>query len=336
MTLATRCPSCRTTFRVTQGQLELRDGLVRCGHCKEVFNGNEHLLGPGTMQQPAAAPAERQSAPVTPPRTAGASLETEFARIAAETEDAPWSAPGENASAGTPPSSQPPAAPAPAQQPAPDTLTLPHPLLLTSSAPPQETDKKTAAPGETAKKTETGAGGADDIPAFIHQAERQERRRQINRIVMPLGVALLTLVLLLQTIHVWRNTIAAWLPATRPLLSSACAVLHCSISLPANITQLSLESAEMQLVPPSQNIYTLTVLLRNHSRYAQAWPHLELTLDDASEKAAIRRIFTPREYLRPTQQVDDGLPGGSEQQIKMTFELTQPLASAYHVYLFFP
>lgn len=46
MALATKCPHCRTTFRVAHDQLKLRAGLVRCGHCKEIFNGIEHLLPP--------------------------------------------------------------------------------------------------------------------------------------------------------------------------------------------------------------------------------------------------------------------------------------------------
>ena len=37
--LATQCPHCDTQFRVTLAQLELRDGRVRCGSCREVFNG---------------------------------------------------------------------------------------------------------------------------------------------------------------------------------------------------------------------------------------------------------------------------------------------------------
>ncbi len=35
----TRCPGCKTIFRVTQQQLALRGGQVRCGHCHTVFNG---------------------------------------------------------------------------------------------------------------------------------------------------------------------------------------------------------------------------------------------------------------------------------------------------------
>ncbi len=34
----TECPACQTTFRVTDGQLRLAKGKVRCGHCLTVFN----------------------------------------------------------------------------------------------------------------------------------------------------------------------------------------------------------------------------------------------------------------------------------------------------------
>ena len=44
MSLATRCPTCGTAFRVVSDQLKLRRGLVRCGKCRHIFNGFEHLL----------------------------------------------------------------------------------------------------------------------------------------------------------------------------------------------------------------------------------------------------------------------------------------------------
>jgi predicted Zn finger-like uncharacterized protein len=40
----TRCPSCRTVFRVTPQQLEMRAGQVRCGHCRTVFDGVDQLV----------------------------------------------------------------------------------------------------------------------------------------------------------------------------------------------------------------------------------------------------------------------------------------------------
>ncbi len=40
----TRCPGCKTVFRVTDAQLDLRDGQVRCGHCRTVFDGRAETI----------------------------------------------------------------------------------------------------------------------------------------------------------------------------------------------------------------------------------------------------------------------------------------------------
>ena len=55
MALATQCPHCHTTFRVAHDQLKLRAGLVRCGACKQIFNGIEHLLRPDERCSPLPA-----------------------------------------------------------------------------------------------------------------------------------------------------------------------------------------------------------------------------------------------------------------------------------------
>jgi predicted Zn finger-like uncharacterized protein len=44
MVLATRCPFCETVFRLQPTQLALRRGLVRCGHCREVFDASSSLF----------------------------------------------------------------------------------------------------------------------------------------------------------------------------------------------------------------------------------------------------------------------------------------------------
>lgn len=43
MTAITQCPECGTRFKVTDAQLQAHDGLVRCGHCHEVFDADKHL-----------------------------------------------------------------------------------------------------------------------------------------------------------------------------------------------------------------------------------------------------------------------------------------------------
>jgi predicted Zn finger-like uncharacterized protein len=53
--LTTRCPYCHTQFRVTPHQLALRDGTVRCGTCREIFNGETYLSERATLTDTVAS-----------------------------------------------------------------------------------------------------------------------------------------------------------------------------------------------------------------------------------------------------------------------------------------
>lgn len=61
--LQTQCPKCRTRFRVTDEQLGIAKGKVRCGHCMDVFNAVEHQVGKTPAQSmPPAGPAPEKPA----------------------------------------------------------------------------------------------------------------------------------------------------------------------------------------------------------------------------------------------------------------------------------
>ncbi len=62
----TRCPGCLTVFRVTPAQLALRDGQVRCGHCRTVFNGYAQMISLAPMPRESAE-AERDDLALGPP-----------------------------------------------------------------------------------------------------------------------------------------------------------------------------------------------------------------------------------------------------------------------------
>lgn len=56
MSMVTSCPACATTFRITQEQLRVRQGKVRCGQCRGTFDAFKALASmPDT---PLAAPPE--------------------------------------------------------------------------------------------------------------------------------------------------------------------------------------------------------------------------------------------------------------------------------------
>ena len=42
----TQCPECQTSFRVTEAQLRIAEGSVRCGACLHVFQAEDYLLSP--------------------------------------------------------------------------------------------------------------------------------------------------------------------------------------------------------------------------------------------------------------------------------------------------
>lgn len=101
MSLATRCTSCGTVFRVVQDQLKISEGWVRCGQCSEVFNAVDTLFdidgaGAGSSPAPtmpsaaeAALPPPVTVAPANHPSTPISLADDAVAREAAETDAAP-------------------------------------------------------------------------------------------------------------------------------------------------------------------------------------------------------------------------------------------------------
>jgi predicted Zn finger-like uncharacterized protein len=60
--LITRCPRCATAFRVSQAQIDARDGNVRCGRCGILFYAR------ATLHEQAEVPQRPTDAPLQPER----------------------------------------------------------------------------------------------------------------------------------------------------------------------------------------------------------------------------------------------------------------------------
>ena len=66
----TECPDCQAKFRVTDGQLRLANGRVRCGNCLSIFDAES-----GRADRPPVAATEQIQHPST--RSQFAQLEAE-------------------------------------------------------------------------------------------------------------------------------------------------------------------------------------------------------------------------------------------------------------------
>jgi len=186
---------------------------------------------------------------------------------------------------------------------------------------------------EAESDAETETTEAEE-PGFIKRDRRRQKFGKAATIAMSLGSLALLAALAAQGLTTFRNQIAAALPPLKPALTAACNALGCKIELPAQIDDLSIEQGELQTL--SDTTFSFTTQLRNQGSTAQAWPHIELVLDDASDKAVLRRVFTPREYLGPDVALDKGFAPHTEQSVKLYFELSQLKASGYHIAVFYP
>ncbi|WLI88419.1 zinc-ribbon and DUF3426 domain-containing protein [Massilia sp. R2A-15] len=393
MALATICPHCNTTFRVASDQLKLRGGIVRCGACGEVFDGNAALVDLDAVPAPPPPPAEVLPAPAP---SASDAFDAEIAAIdakeAAEAEEPVYTLDFDTTfdPFGIVPE---PVKPEPEPEPTAPTVSGSGPADLTPSsslpvdeeltalpppddAPPHlETEPPAPPPAQLLMRASAAAAPlpaavpdaevaiaksvrrhnakrkppepivfspepvvpdaefAVEEPEFVRRSRLREETGRTRGMIMAAGSALLLLALAAQGVTTFRNVLAARYPQTRPMLTTACAVFGCKVELPAQIDELSVETGELQ--PVNATTFSYVTLLRNQSGLAQAWPHLELTLTDANDKALVRRVIAPVNYLPPAIAAK-GFAPRSEQPVKVFFELTQVKASGYHIAIFYP
>lgn len=360
--------------------MKLRAGLVRCGACKQIFNGIENLLRPEELEQAAPrttpihhTPPEAKPEPAPPAEKPAPTVDFDLGDLSdLDTKPAEKSPPAERP---FPDSSDTTLAEAEKEEleaaPAPNEPQKDDPLLRMTlmdfaherrepvieehaaeeAAKPEEDVIEQAIDDLESKpwrreldESEPPEGDALDHveaaeyeePSFVKQGRRKQRIGRAVRIVMAVGSVILLIALLGQATYVFRDQIAAWFPRTKPALANICARLGCQVGLPAQIESVSIESSELQTLSPDSATFALTVLLRNHGSTEQAWPNIELTLNDNNEKPIARRVFVPREYLTEAGDAKKGFAARSEQPVKLYFELAQLKASGYRVYLFYP
>ena len=152
-------------------------------------------------------------------------------------------------------------------------------------------------------------------------------------------MVLALLALLGQGTYRYRTEIAAQLPATRPALAAACEMLDCELRLPHRPELMSIESSDLQADPNRENVIVLSAVIRNRARFAQEHPALELTLTDGADRALVRRVLLPKDYLEPRRATELGAQGiapGAEALLRVSLDASQVRATGYRLYLFYP
>ncbi len=345
MSLATRCTSCGTVFRVVQDQLKVSEGWVRCGRCNEVFNAIEGLFDLERDAPPNWKPPVAPTAPLAATVTAAFEAQPEppdddddvfqlsdgdrihsrfFQPEQADVEQTPAQAVKQRDRVDF----------ADAQF---------NTALLADGAPRKHASKGTGTGKGPSKGTGIARSSVKEArakqeavrrgPGFVQQAKQRERwRSPTMRVMLSLLSLLLIAGLVGQAGFHFRDLWAAQWPVTRPWLAQGCEWLHCQINAPRRIDDVVVDSSTLSPAPGGTG-YRLAVVLRNRSSLSLAMPWVDVSLTDPSGQLVARRALAPADF-RVNPAV---LAPGSESNLQAVLASTEGRRiSGYTVEIFYP
>lgn len=321
--LATRCPTCQTAFRVTMQQLELREGMVRCGACREIFNGIDTVFEyePGVGFELTPPPVQQDLADrmtlidfdslrgsqAPSASTMQAELDA-LSRAIADLQAKPWTA---------------------------------SPGSLREELGSNDADEEHVHAGDRNRGSDHHGEQGDaypplhaEPPGFVQQARERERSARGWKLLLWIAIPLLMLALIAQLTFYFRSDIAARSPEAARYLRAACRHLGCTLRLPMQIDRLSLASSQLDAVGEGTGRFMLTALVRNQGDTVQAWPSLDLQLKDAEGQATVRKAFLPTQYAGK-DEISTGMPAHSEREIRIMFDLSGDAPAGFDLTLFY-
>jgi predicted Zn finger-like uncharacterized protein len=345
MSLATRCNSCGTTFRVSEEQLRVSEGWVRCGRCEAVFNAAEQLIdidaAAGSSPWAAAQresprqyheapednhspthwhrdpvdqddrlPTDEESAsPVDHERASGSEAAFDRRRepqlSAHEEDDVHW----------TP---------------------RPSPLRAAEHESPPEESQRSSKPATPNHRRSAHEESEAEHAADTHFMRRAQSRARWKQPAVVQGLALITAVLSLMLAMQWahqdRDMLAARWPQAKGAIEAWCVLAGCELQAPQRIEDVIIDSASLTQIGRNSNAVKLTVNLRNKGQFLLATPSVDLRLTDTQGKLVLRRSLSPEDF----QEANLSLEAGKELALQMVFQVKDLAYSGYHVEVFYP
>lgn len=305
MAMVTQCPHCTTAFNVTPEQLFARDGRVRCGNCRQVFDGLVQLTS-----------LEALEAGVPPPLadTSEAEVVAKVAALAAADHAAPshgfaplnWPMVPEVPVVPVPPRAEPAA-----------------PQAAPATAAPRDhaIDEPPAAPTGQTETTRT------DEPAPMPSARRAPW-------LWAAAASLAALALGAQLLYGLRSEIAAYVPRLRPALVQLCGWAHCNVPPLQRPTALAIQASDLLILDKAKpHLVQLIVTLQNQSALDVAYPALDLVLNDRFEHAVARRVLLPADYLRGTDAARSVIAASVTTTLRIDLDVSELSAGGFQVML---
>lgn len=349
--MITRCPGCRTVFRLSAEHLKMARGQVQCGLCSLQFDAIENLLEESAVlpapTDEGAAPAPDEPEPTEMPEWAY--------------DDLP------------PPGAQAPGTPEPGDE---------ESLSVTAEA-MEERDADLAIRAfeeelEALKRTEGSAGQRaaepehgpatpaesvqaarplidaepdedpmrrepdadaillsdlphvsverDDVEALRSYLRESDERERAGSPWWGIAAALLLVALLGQAAWYQREWILDHVPGLRAHWQAWCEGKACALPPRRDVAMLHIVSRDVRDHPQHQDALLVNATIVNDAEFTQPFPVVELTLFDQAGVALGVRRFQPREYLDASVNIEAGMK--PRQSIYVVLEIAGTSAEA--------
>jgi predicted Zn finger-like uncharacterized protein len=311
--LLTTCPNCAAQFKVQPEQLNVRQGRVMCGRCRNVFNAFQSLTrlpdADAASEKPVAKTplventVDAQSTDSIFMREEPAALPLEFSQTDYDT-DIQSLAELEDTTAVT--------------------LFPSHVVPPIMGAPQTHTSAATI------------AANAEDNP-LLKSPPSQRRFVSSSRSGWWLsGSLLLAVAFAAQAAFAYRSTITQVLPELRPAYLDLCGWLGCHLSWGRDDRAIGIEASDLIETPGKTGRILLTATVVNRGATRQDLPLLELKLTDNANQLILSRVLRPEEYLGRNPAKDESLAPNVEMYVNLTLLFpNKNQASGYGVRVFY-
>ncbi len=334
MSLATRCPHCKTIFHVSEEQLRMRAGVVRCGVCRKLFNGIDNLAGRiptgskagdsgPTVDTENRLPLPGQTVSLPSAEALKKSFDRQLQSLSLDLEI-------DNAAAEQMPSHDTDSVPEThlhkpsddEEQPSsPSDTIMSSGLPLPAASPPQA-----AYPASDSDISSHDKSSADDLFDAIH---RKKRRSRMAGIFWLAGTIVLAIVLCGQIVYHYGSHIVTWWPPAKGLVGSVCEMLSCpsgNTTVPDNPWHI--EYGEPVPTENTPDRFTQSVTLFHLRESPQPWPALLVEITDSENRVLSRKIIEPDEYLAESYRHLATWPAREKNHILLFIE--QPQDTVIH------
>lgn len=314
MSLVTRCPKCQSDFVVSLEQLRAHDGLVRCGQCKHIFDGEAALVSNLPTLTSLAAKTR-----VTDSSRAETIVQRPVAPVTS--------------------SSPQPAVLRHRERQASDPTPAVHEPVLNNrryAAAGLRPEPTISVQGEARLRGENSDVGRTP-PEFLVD---DEENSGLKTLIWGFASFFAFVFLLGQLAYIYRNDLVTSIPGLRPAISVLCESLKCEVSLVRHLDRITIDGSSLERSNEPQaegrpTAMTLLFSMRNRLTQPQPWPHLLVELKDASNTPVVRKRLAPADYL-PAQFKDKPFLANQELNLRLPIEVAGLQITGFQLTRYFP